>query len=196
MLVEIGRHALEGARAVEHARRQPEAMGARADDRVVALEPFAVEEGEGLRPGGHGRFDPSGRVDDRKRAGWGVVGGSLDHDSNWLKRRRHREEPAGRRGDPEAAAAFLRPSDRRLATARRRRASYDAPWLLAMTAPGHSSSMTSAAPELKLAAASPTRTPAMIRSGAISARGARTKARLKSSGWGSVSFSLLSEMSS
>ena len=51
----------ESAGAVEHARRQPEGMGARADDRVVALEPFAVEEGEGLRPGGHRFLDPSNR---------------------------------------------------------------------------------------------------------------------------------------
>ena len=77
MLVEIGRHPLEGARAVEHARRQPEAMGARADDRGVALEPFAVDESEGLRPGGHGRFDPRAGVADRKRAGRGVVDSTL-----------------------------------------------------------------------------------------------------------------------
>ena len=56
MLVEIGRHALEGARAVEHARAQPKGVRARADERMVALEPFAVEKGEGLRPGGHWRF--------------------------------------------------------------------------------------------------------------------------------------------
>ena len=30
------------------------------DDRGVALEPFAVEKGEGLRPGGHGFLDPLG----------------------------------------------------------------------------------------------------------------------------------------
>ena len=36
----------------------------------------------------------------------------------------------------------------------------------------------------RLAAASPTRLPPIIRSGAISASGTSTKARLKSSGWG------------
>ena len=60
MLVEIGRHAIESAGAVEHARRQPEAVRARADDWGVAIEPIAVEEGEGLRPGGHRFLDPSG----------------------------------------------------------------------------------------------------------------------------------------
>ena len=58
MLVEIGRDPLEGARAVEHARTQPEGVGARPDDGMVALEPFAVEKGEGLRPGGHRLLDP------------------------------------------------------------------------------------------------------------------------------------------
>ena len=53
MLVEIGRHPLEGARPVEHARAQPEGVRAGPDDRVIAFEPFAIEEGEGLRPGGH-----------------------------------------------------------------------------------------------------------------------------------------------
>ena len=59
MLVEIGRHPFEGARPVEHARAQPEGVRAGPDDRVVALEPLAIEEGEGLRPGGHRLLDPS-----------------------------------------------------------------------------------------------------------------------------------------
>ena len=58
MPVEIGRYALESARAVEYARPQPESMRARADDRGVALDPAAVEEGESLRPCGHGIRSP------------------------------------------------------------------------------------------------------------------------------------------
>src|SRR5208337_3879306 len=53
MLVEVGRHALEGPRAVEHARAEPEGVGARANEGRVALDPLAVEKGESLRPGGH-----------------------------------------------------------------------------------------------------------------------------------------------
>ncbi len=53
MLVEIGRHPFEAARPVEHARAQPEGVRASPDDRMVALEPLAIEESEGLRPGGH-----------------------------------------------------------------------------------------------------------------------------------------------
>ena len=48
MLVEVRRHPLEGARAVEHARAEPEGVRAGADDRVIAFEPFAIEKGEGL----------------------------------------------------------------------------------------------------------------------------------------------------
>jgi hypothetical protein len=53
MLVEIGRHPFEGARPVEYARAQPEGVRAGPDDRMIAFEPVAIEEGEGLRPGGH-----------------------------------------------------------------------------------------------------------------------------------------------
>ncbi len=53
MLVQIGRHPFEGARPVEYTRPQPEGVRASPDDRMIAFEPFAIEEGEGLRPGGH-----------------------------------------------------------------------------------------------------------------------------------------------
>ena len=46
MEVEIGRHPVEGARPVEHARSEPEGVGARADDRIVALKPLAIEKSE------------------------------------------------------------------------------------------------------------------------------------------------------
>ena len=50
MQIEIGRHAFEGARAVEHRRAEPDGVGARAHDRHIALVPIAFEEGPGLRP--------------------------------------------------------------------------------------------------------------------------------------------------
>ena len=53
MLVEVGRDAVESPRAVEDAGAQPEGVRARPDDRAIALDPFAVEIGESLRPGGH-----------------------------------------------------------------------------------------------------------------------------------------------
>ena len=50
MQVEIGRHALEGAGAVEHRRAQPGGVVAHAHDRHIALVPIAFVEGPGLRP--------------------------------------------------------------------------------------------------------------------------------------------------
>ena len=47
--VEIGRHAFEGARAVEHGRAEPGRMRARAHDRHIAVMPVAFKEGPGLR---------------------------------------------------------------------------------------------------------------------------------------------------
>ena len=49
MPVEIGRHALKRARAVENRRTEPRRMGARAHDRHIALMPGAFEEGPCLR---------------------------------------------------------------------------------------------------------------------------------------------------
>ena len=46
--VEIGRDALEGARAVEDRRAEPGRMGARPHDRRIAVVPLALEEGPGL----------------------------------------------------------------------------------------------------------------------------------------------------
>ena len=54
MPVEVGGHALEGSRAVEYARAQPEGVRSRADEGRIALDPLAVEKGESLRPSGHG----------------------------------------------------------------------------------------------------------------------------------------------
>src|SRR6185312_12447981 len=56
MEIEIGRHALEGARAVEHRGAGPGAVGPRAHDRHVALVPVAVEKSPGLRPGLEGHY--------------------------------------------------------------------------------------------------------------------------------------------
>ena len=56
MAVEIGRDALERARAVEHARSEPEGVVARPEDRRIALDPAAFVEGERLRPIGHERL--------------------------------------------------------------------------------------------------------------------------------------------
>ena len=136
MLVEIGRHPLEGARAVEHARAQPEGVRARPDDRVVALEPFAIEEGEGLRPGGHG-----------------------------LLIHRTAQTGGSRRAPRTTLIGFGTPEPARIEPAL-----------------GQSSGKTCSASAPSRAAASPTRTPAITRSGAISASGTRTKARLNSSG--------------
>ena len=47
MLVEIGRHALEGARPVEHARSEPEGVRPRAPDRGVAFVPRAFKKRAG-----------------------------------------------------------------------------------------------------------------------------------------------------
>ena len=46
--VEVGRDALERARAVEHRGAEPDRVGAHAPERHVALVPFALEEGPGL----------------------------------------------------------------------------------------------------------------------------------------------------
>ena len=55
MLIEVGRHALEGARAVEYAAAEPEGMAAGPENRLVALKPFAVEKSVGLCPVRHRR---------------------------------------------------------------------------------------------------------------------------------------------
>src|SRR3954454_24891402 len=49
MPIEIGRHALEGAGAVEHGRAKPGSVRAWSHDRHIAVMPFALEEGPGLR---------------------------------------------------------------------------------------------------------------------------------------------------
>ena len=152
MLVEIGRHPFEGARPVEHARAQPEGVRPRPDDRVVAFKPFAIEEGEGLRPGGH-RF--------------------LIHYAGWRTENRSAKRSGATlmgfgRAEPARTESVL----------------------------GQSTGTISALSATRRAAASPTRTPAITRSGAISVSGTRTKARLNSSGWGRVSRSVLSVTSS
>ena len=45
MQVEIGGHAFEGARTVEHDGRQPHAMAHGTDDARIAFEPLAFEKG-------------------------------------------------------------------------------------------------------------------------------------------------------
>ena len=94
---------------------------------------------------------------------------------------------------PEPA---LTAHDRKRPSAGVRIEGFDCPRLSAKRAtPGQSSGETSAASAPSRASPSPTRTPPITRSGAISASGDEDKARLNSSGWGSVSFSLFSEMS-
>ena len=63
--IEIGRDAFESARAVEHDRAEPGRMRARPHDRRIALVPFTLEEGPGLRIADG--FDDMGHVRDSCR---------------------------------------------------------------------------------------------------------------------------------